>query len=117
MGFEVMSRECDQCLVSKNRIVSGARAAQIITGCRLKGVHFVCHKSPAGRSIACRGVHEMQIGQMSRIAERLGAVVSIDPVTLLPTSAEPPSQSGEADAASSAQEDHNPIPPTEGVGQ
>lgn len=61
--------------------VSGQRAAQLINQCRAGNRHFICHKSPAGREIACRGVHEMQIGQMSRIAERLGAVVAIDPDT------------------------------------
>jgi hypothetical protein len=81
-GFEVMSRECDQCLLSKARIVSGRRAAQIIGQCRSGNKHFICHKSPDGREIACRGVHEMRIGQMSRIAERLGMVVEIDPDTL-----------------------------------
>lgn len=91
MPFEVMSRECDQCLVSRDRIVSGARAAQIISACRRGNKHFICHKSPEGREIACRGVHEMQIGQMSRIAERLGMVVSVDPETLAPDDAAQPS--------------------------
>lgn len=84
-GFEVMSRECDECLLSKARIVSGRRAAQIIQQCRAGNRHFICHKSPEGREIACRGVHDMQIGQMSRIAERLGMIVEIDPSALTPT--------------------------------
>lgn len=81
-GFEVMARECDQCLVTKDRIVSGKRAAQIIGNCRRENKHFICHKSTEGRDIACAGVHEMMIGQMSRIAERLGMVVRVDPETL-----------------------------------
>lgn len=82
MPFEVMSRQCDQCLMSSARIVSGARAAQIIRDCRRKDCSFICHKSPRGREIACRGHFDTGVGQMSRIAERLGMVVEIDPITL-----------------------------------
>lgn len=81
-GFEVMARNCDQCLCTAKRIVSGRRAAEIIKECRDTNQHFICHKSPPRRSIACHGVHQMQVGQLSRIAERLDMVVLVDPVTL-----------------------------------
>jgi hypothetical protein len=81
-GFKVMSRACDQCLFSKERIVSGGRAAQIIRETRAKNCHFVCHKSKSGDDIACHEHHQLGIGQMSRIAGRLGIIDWIDPDTL-----------------------------------
>lgn len=81
-GFEVMARDCGQCLMTKNRIVSGRRAAQIIAQTRRDNCHFVCHKSPEGREIACALHHDTHIGQMSRISERLGCVIRVDPDTL-----------------------------------
>jgi hypothetical protein len=84
-SFEVMARQCDQCLFSPERIVSGARAAQIIRDCARRDVSFECHKgSLAERHIACRGHFDTGVGQMSRIAERLRIVVEIDPDTLEP---------------------------------
>lgn len=80
--FKVMARACDQCLFSKERIVSGQRAAQIISETRRKNTHFICHKSPKGDDIACHEHHALGIGQMSRIAERLNYVERIDPETM-----------------------------------
>lgn len=87
-GFKVMSRACDQCLFSKNRIVSGARAAEIIAKTRRENSHFICHKSHGGEEITCHDHHAAGIGQMSRIAERVGAVEWIDPVTMQPVERE-----------------------------
>lgn len=81
-GFEVMTRKCDQCLLTPQRIVRPGRMQQIIRDCRQRDVSFICHKSPPGREIACRGHFDTRVGQMSRIAERLGMVVEIDPETL-----------------------------------
>lgn len=84
-GFHVMSRKCDQCLLSPERIVSATRAAQIIKECALKDCSFLCHKGTiAGREIACRGHFDTGVGQMSRIAERFRMIVEIDPDTLEP---------------------------------
>lgn len=87
--FKVMSRPCDQCLLTPERIVSGRRAAEIIRQTRAQNCHFVCHKSPKGRNneIACRAHHDLGIGQMSRIAGRMGWIEEIDPETLLPVGA------------------------------
>lgn len=81
-GFEVMARKCDQCLMTENRIVSPRRAAAILAKCKASNSHFICHKSPPGREIACAGHHETGHGQISRIAERLRIVVRVDPETL-----------------------------------
>lgn len=88
MPFELMSEKCDQCLLSPQRIVSGARTAQILKDCRRRDVSFICHKTPAGREIICRGHFDTGVGQLGRIAGRLGAIVEIDPRTLRPVGAQ-----------------------------
>lgn len=81
----ITSRPCDQCLTSRNRIVPGARAAEIIKNCRTADVHFQCHKgSVAGMNVHCRGVHEA-VGPClaCRMATAFGMpVVEIGPETL-----------------------------------
>lgn len=80
--FEVMAELCDQCLMTPQRIVSKARAAELLRKCRREDVSFICHKSPRGREIACRGHFNTGVGQMSRIAERLNMVTEVDPTSL-----------------------------------
>lgn len=80
--MKVMSRACDQCLFTKERIVSGSRAAEVIRTTRERNCHFICHKSNPGDEVTCHEHHVLGIGQMSRIAERLGAVEWIDPATM-----------------------------------
>lgn len=52
------SKRCSECLTTASRIVSGERAAEIIRQCRDEDNHFLCHKSPEGQIIHCRGVHD-----------------------------------------------------------
>jgi hypothetical protein len=81
-GLLICSRPCDQCLTTKNRIVSGERAAEIIRQCRDVDVHFQCHKgSIAGINLHCRGVHDA-IGpaRSYRFAQVYGVeIMEIDP--------------------------------------
>lgn len=42
--FLVQEKQCDQCLFTKNRIVSAERASEIIEKCRETDTNFVCHK-------------------------------------------------------------------------
>lgn len=87
VSYELMTAPCDQCLTTRDRIVSGERAAALVAGCRREDVKFICHKaSIAGRNIACRGVHDA-IGpcRAYRFARAIGVpVVEIDPETLEP---------------------------------
>lgn len=84
-SLEIMARPCDQCLTTKNRIVSGERAAQIVRDCRASQNHFVCHKSPAGRVIHCRGVHDVAPSHAYRFASVFDIpIVDIEPTTLEP---------------------------------
>ena len=82
-GFEVISRQCAKCLMGPNRIVSGKRAAMLLAECKTKDIHFECHRSTmANRHIGCRGHYDTGVGQLRRIAERLGVVININPDTL-----------------------------------
>jgi len=75
--MKVYSERCNQCLFSKNRIVSKERAAEIIKGCVDDQSYFVCHKATIdGKDTMCKGYYD-QLGQHSqslRIAERLNIV-------------------------------------------
>lgn len=75
------SRRCDQCLTTRQRIVSGGRAAEIIRDCRVRDVHFQCHKgSIANLNLHCRGVHEIAPDRAFRFAKAVGIEVrEIDP--------------------------------------
>ena len=64
------ARQCDQCLLRRNRIVSGERAAGIIKECRAKGTHFRCHKS--NKNLHCRGMHDRYPSTAYRIARAFG---------------------------------------------
>jgi hypothetical protein len=79
------SRRCSQCLTTRNRIVSGERAAEIIRECRRKGIHFICHKGTATNQIIhCRGVHEIVGGSKAHyMAQALRIPIrEVDPDTL-----------------------------------
>lgn len=84
MPFELMSEPCDQCLMTKNKIVSDARRKEVLRETLRKDCAFICHKaSVAKREIACRGHYDATGGgQIARIAGGLGAIVLINPETL-----------------------------------
>jgi len=66
------ARKCDQCLCTRNRIVSGQRAAEIIKDCRTSYRHFICHKAD-GEIVHCRGVHDLMNGSLAyRVALAFG---------------------------------------------
>ena len=76
------SRRCAQCLTTRDRIVPGARAAQIVRECRSGHNHFRCHKGDARDLIVhCRGVHEILGGSRAHdFAVRYGIPVrEVDP--------------------------------------
>lgn len=83
--MKVMARNCDECLMTKDRIVSGARAREIIAETKRKDCHFICHKATlAGEDVACHGHAKQFVPQLYRIAGRLGMIEEIDPDTLEP---------------------------------
>lgn len=73
---------CAECLLSRARIVSGDRAAEIVRQCRRDDVHFQCHKgSLAGLNVHCRAAHDLTGGDRAyRFARAVGIPVrEIDP--------------------------------------
>lgn len=77
-GFRVMNERCDQCLFSKNKIVSDERRREILEGCKAEDRHFECHKSTlAGVPVCCRGFYDADRGDSTniRVAKALGGVV------------------------------------------
>jgi hypothetical protein len=74
--LEVCEQRCDQCLFSKDRIVSGERAAELIKGCNKSGRFFVCHKGSINGNddLCCRGFYDLQSIPLTQIAGRLDLV-------------------------------------------
>lgn len=55
--------------------MSAARAREILSECKQKDIHFVCHKATiAEKDVCCRSFYDTQTSQMVRIAQRLGMV-------------------------------------------
>jgi hypothetical protein len=85
-GLQVCEKKCDQCLFSKDRIVSGERMAEILRDCEREDLHFECHKgSIAGRNVVCRGFYDQKTSKAIRFAQWLGVVKFVDPSTGKPT--------------------------------
>lgn len=73
--MQVMEKQCDQCLFSKNRIVSGARFKEILKDCAQHDSHFICHKaSIAGKDVCCRGFYDQMTSSLICFAQRINYV-------------------------------------------
>ena len=74
--FKVMENKCNQCLFSKNKIVSNERRKDILEECKRNDGHFICHKATiAGdEDVCCRGFYDTQSTNLIRIAERLDMI-------------------------------------------
>jgi hypothetical protein len=71
----VCSQQCDQCLFSKNRIVSERRKKEIMAECRRSDSHFVCHKT---KDAVCAGFYQSHSTNLIRIMARLGGIKLVD---------------------------------------
>lgn len=83
--FEVINEKCNQCLFTKDRIVSEKRMREVLADCARSDTHFVCHKSSiaGGGNACCRGFYDRAIAtgkapQFMRIAQRLDMVKFIE---------------------------------------
>lgn len=75
MKFPVYANRCDQCLFSKDKIVSDTRRKDLLEDMAKKGSWFVCHKaSIAGESVCCKGFYDTKSNNDLVIAERLGMI-------------------------------------------
>jgi len=73
--MKVKKERCNQCLFSKNAIVSNRRKKDILNGCRKNDSYFICHKATIeGEDICCKGFYDTQTSNLIRIMQRLGAV-------------------------------------------
>lgn len=78
--FKVCETECNQCLFSKNRIVSAERVKEVLKNCEKKDAHFICHKaSNKDEDICCRGFYDKKTSNLIRIAQRLNAIEFVNP--------------------------------------
>ena len=81
MSFKVYKTPCQNCLLSKDAIVSPKRRREIIQSCATEQTHFICHKSSMeGGNVCCRTFYDQMgnVTQMIRIAQRLRAVEFVD---------------------------------------
>lgn len=78
--FEIMSKRCDECLFTRNRIVTKDRAAEKVAQCLATGKPFDCHKANLKkRSVTCRGFFDV-VGEellVVRLAKQLDLVREI----------------------------------------
>lgn len=73
--FQVTEERCDQCLFSKDKIVSDSRRKEVLNDCSSNDSYFICHKATiAGRDVCCKGFYETQTCNVIRIAQRLDFV-------------------------------------------
>lgn len=79
--MKVFSECCQNCLLSKDRIVSPSRAKEIIETCKKEQSYFICHKASVsedenGQQVMCKSFYDKfrYHSQLFRIAERLDYV-------------------------------------------
>lgn len=85
----VCAERCDQCLFSRNRIVSADRAREVIAEARRADAAFLCHKHTVRRlvglsegaqaNVVCRGYFDA-VGSdvlLIRLAHLLGNIVFV----------------------------------------
>ena len=69
--FKVCEERCDQCLFSKDKIVSDARRKEVLRSCEKDDKHFICHKH---RDVCCRGYFDTGKSTAVQLAQRLTAM-------------------------------------------
>lgn len=79
--FKVFKTECNNCLLSKDSIVSPNARKEIIKDCARKQTFFICHKaSIKNEETCCKTFYDKlgHIAQIIRIAQRINAVEFIE---------------------------------------
>lgn len=77
--LKVKEKCCNQCLFSKNKIVSDERKEELLEEIEGKDTYFICHKaSIEGKEIVCRGFYEQKTSNMIRMAQRLNMVEFVE---------------------------------------
>ncbi len=77
--FKVKKQSCDECLFSKDKIVSNKRRQQILSDCRQEDSHFICHKATIdGHNICCHDFYKTQDISIIQISQRMGWIEFVD---------------------------------------
>lgn len=80
--MKVFKQCCNNCLLSKDRIVSPQRAKQIVKDCIENQTHFICHKATmnGAQNIVCKKYFDTlgQNSQLIRIAQRLNMIQMVE---------------------------------------
>lgn len=81
MALEIVQkRMCNQCLFSRNKIVSDERKAEILADCESDNNHFECHKATiAGKKGTCHAFYKQRTNPaLSALLESIGEVEFVD---------------------------------------
>lgn len=77
---KVCARQCNQCLFSKNKIVSNKRRVQLLESCEKEDTHFICHKGTiAGINLVCRGFYENKTTRYLEMMKSIGRMEFVNP--------------------------------------
>ncbi len=76
----VQKRMCNQCLFSKNKIVSDERKTELLADCKDNNNHFQCHKATiAGKHATCHAFYKQCTNSaISDMMEAAGLVDFVD---------------------------------------
>jgi len=71
---------CNQCLFSKNKIVSDECKDQILADCKKENNHFTCHKATiAGKIATCHAFYKQKTNRhLSKLLESMGEIQFVD---------------------------------------
>lgn len=80
--MRVQKTKCNQCLFTKNRVVSEEVAAKIIKTALKKDTYFNCHKTQVKglkSNVCCKGFWDAHKNNfnLGRVAQRLGIVEKV----------------------------------------
>lgn len=82
----VCNQQCNQCLYSKNKIVSDDRRREIFKRLKNTGDYFICHKaSIVGEDVMCAGYYEAhrESSLLIRLGILLNRIFFIDVIQLM----------------------------------
>ncbi len=80
MKLKVMSKQCNECLFSKNKIISDEKKENLLNECWRSDTHFVCHKfTIAGQDGVCKGFWDNYQTALMGLAKASNMVELVNP--------------------------------------
>jgi hypothetical protein len=81
--LKVCNKSCDQCLFTKNKIVSDERKTELLNICVRDDTHFICHKGSAvGENIVCNGFYRNRSTTYLELLKATGRIEFVEPSKL-----------------------------------